>query len=91
MIKKNNLIYIFFLFILINNRILCENDSILTREFINAKHNIAMHLPDSVSIGWMDSLKDKPDLFSGPFIFTKKMEKKVYYTGHEKKEYRTIC
>jgi L-ascorbate metabolism protein UlaG (beta-lactamase superfamily) len=28
MIKKNNLICIFFLFILINNRILCKNDSI---------------------------------------------------------------
>jgi L-ascorbate metabolism protein UlaG (beta-lactamase superfamily) len=63
----------------------------LTREFINAKHNIAMHLPDSVAIGWMDLLKDKPDLFSSPFIFTKIMEKKVYYTGHEKKEYSTIC
>jgi L-ascorbate metabolism protein UlaG (beta-lactamase superfamily) len=56
----------------------------LTSEFINAKHNIAMHLPDSVAVGWMDSLKDKPDLFRNPFIFTKKMEKKIFCTGQEK-------
>jgi hypothetical protein len=43
-----------------------------------------MHFPDSVAIGWLDSLKDKPDLFSDPFIFTKKMEKKVFYTGQGK-------
>jgi L-ascorbate metabolism protein UlaG (beta-lactamase superfamily) len=55
----------------------------LAREFINAKHNIAMHLPDSVAVGWMDSLKDKPDLFSDPFIFLKKIEKKIYCTGQE--------
>jgi L-ascorbate metabolism protein UlaG (beta-lactamase superfamily) len=54
-----------------------ENAS-FTREFINAKYNIAMHFPDSIAIGWSDSLKDKPDLFSNPFIFTKKMEKKVF-------------
>jgi hypothetical protein len=60
-----------------------ENAS-LTREFINAKHNIAMHLPDSVAASWMDSLKEKPYLFPNPFIFAKKMEKKVFYTGQEK-------
>ncbi len=51
-----------------------------TREFINAKINVAMHFPDSIAIGWLDSLKDKPDLFSNPFIFIKKMEKKVFFT-----------
>ncbi len=51
-----------------------------TREFINAKINIAMHFPDSVAVGWLDSLKKKPDLFSNPFIFIKKMEKKVFFT-----------
>jgi L-ascorbate metabolism protein UlaG (beta-lactamase superfamily) len=54
------------------------------REFINAKHNIAMHLPDYMAAGWMDSLKNKPDLFRDPFIFSRKMEKKVFYTSQEK-------
>ena len=55
-----------------------------TREFINAKNNVAMHFPDSIAIGWLDSLKDKPDLFSNPFIFIKKMEKKVFFTDQGK-------
>jgi L-ascorbate metabolism protein UlaG (beta-lactamase superfamily) len=50
------------------------------REFVDAKHNIAMHFPDSVAIGWLDSLKNKPDLFPDPYIFIKKMERKVFYT-----------
>ena len=49
------------------------------KAFINARYNIAMHLPDSIASVWLDSFKDKPDSFSNPFIFTKKMEKKVYY------------
>jgi len=56
----------------------------LAREFINAKYNIAMHFPYSVAVGWLDSLKGRPDLFPNPFIFTKKMEKKLFYTGQEK-------
>jgi hypothetical protein len=43
-----------------------------------------MHLPDSKAVGWLDSFKDKPDLFPNPFIFTKKMERKVFYSGQEK-------
>jgi hypothetical protein len=42
-----------------------------------------MHLSDSAAFGWMDSLKDRPDLFSDPFIFLKKMEKRIYCTGQE--------
>jgi L-ascorbate metabolism protein UlaG (beta-lactamase superfamily) len=52
----------------------------LTRKFINAKLNIAMHLPDYVAVGWMDSLKDRTDIFSDPFIFLKKMENKVFFS-----------
>jgi L-ascorbate metabolism protein UlaG (beta-lactamase superfamily) len=48
------------------------------REFINAKYNIVMHLPDPITAGWMDSIKDKPDLFSNPYIFLKKLEKKIF-------------
>lgn len=51
----------------------------LAKEFINAKHNIAMHLPDSVAKGWLDSLKEKPNLFLNPFIFTKKLQQKIFY------------
>lgn len=56
----------------------------LAREFVNAKYNVAMHFPDPIAIGWLASLRGKPDLFPNPFIFTKKMEKKVFYTGQEK-------
>jgi len=55
----------------------------LAREFVNAKYNVAMHFPDSVAIGWLASLKGRPDLFPNPFIFTKKMEKKIFCTGQE--------
>ena len=55
-----------------------------TREFIMAKHNVAMHFPDSVAIGWLDSLKGRPDLFPDPYIFTKKLGKKVFYNYDEK-------
>jgi len=41
--------------------------------------NIAMHLPESVANAWLNSFKDEPDIYSNPFIFTKKMEKKVFY------------
>jgi L-ascorbate metabolism protein UlaG (beta-lactamase superfamily) len=56
-----------------------ENAS-LAKEFINAKHNIAMHLPDPVAKGWSDSVKAKPDLYMNPFLFTEKMEKKTFST-----------
>lgn len=55
----------------------------LAREFVKAKYDVAKHFPDSTTIGWLASLEDKPDLFPNPFIFTKKMEKKVFYTGQE--------
>jgi L-ascorbate metabolism protein UlaG (beta-lactamase superfamily) len=69
---------------LINEDFAKTENAGLTRVFINAKHNIAMHLPDYVAIGWLESLKDKPDLFSYPFIFLKKMEKKVFFSDQEK-------
>lgn len=56
----------------------------LTRDFINAKYNIAMHFPDSVAVGWLASLKGKPDLFPNPFIFTRKMGKKVFHSVHKR-------
>jgi L-ascorbate metabolism protein UlaG (beta-lactamase superfamily) len=61
------------------NEDLCKVENAgIAREFISAKHDIAMHLPDPVAALWLDSLKDKPGLFSNPFIFTKKMDKKVF-------------
>jgi len=53
-------------------------------EFISATHNIAMHLPDPAAISWLDSIKDKPYLFSNPYIFLNKMEKKVFNASQEK-------
>lgn len=50
-----------------------------TKELINAKCNVAMHLPDTAASVWIESFKDNPDLFRNPFIFTKKMDKKVFY------------
>jgi L-ascorbate metabolism protein UlaG (beta-lactamase superfamily) len=55
----------------------------ITKDFINAKINIAMHLPDADANVWLDSFQDKPDLFSNPFLFTKKMESKVFYIQTE--------
>jgi hypothetical protein len=51
----------------------------LAKKFINARYNIAMHLPESAAIAWLDSFKDTPDIFSNPFVFTRKMEQKVFY------------
>jgi hypothetical protein len=52
----------------------------LARQFINAKYSVAMHLPDSVAKNWLHSFKDRPDLFINPFIFSEKMEKKIFFT-----------
>ena len=62
----------------------------LAREFINAKYNVAMHLPESIAIGWMDSIKDKPDLFSNPYIFLKKMENKVFQSNQENTDHAYV-
>ena len=62
----------------------------LAREFINAKYNVAMHLPESIAIGWMDSIKDKPDLFSNPYIFLKKMENKVFQGNQENTDHAYV-
>lgn len=52
----------------------------LAKSFINAHNNIAMHLPEIAASGWLESFKDKPDMFSNPFIFKKKMERRIFYT-----------
>lgn len=51
----------------------------LTASFINARINIAMHLPESVANDWLNSFKETPELFSNPYIFKNSMEKKVFY------------
>lgn len=45
----------------------------------NANYNITMHLPMEIARIWMEPLKDKPELFSNPYVFTKLREKKVFY------------
>lgn len=55
----------------------------ITREFINAKYNIAIHLPEAAEAVWLESLKDKPGLFSNPVIFRKELENKVLYFERE--------
>ncbi len=49
------------------------------KEFINAKYNIAMHLTDSQALLWLDAIKDQPGLYPNPYIFTQKMDRKMYY------------
>ncbi len=51
----------------------------ITRRFLNANYNITMHLPMEIARIWMEPLKDKPELFSNPYVFTKLREKKVFY------------
>lgn len=51
----------------------------LAREFINAKYNVAMHLTKDEADVWLVSLKDKPNIFLNPYIFTGTLEKKVFY------------
>jgi len=69
---------------LINEDFAKVENAEFTAEFINARYNIAMHLPDQVASVWLDSFKDNPDLFSNPFIFTEKLEKKVFYIDQRK-------
>ncbi|MDO9154038.1 MAG: MBL fold metallo-hydrolase [Paludibacter sp.] len=64
---------------LINEDFAKIENAALTRKFISAKHNVAMHLPDHVANVWLDSFKDKPGLFLNPFIFSKKMDKKSFF------------
>lgn len=52
----------------------------ITRNFINAQYNVTMHLPEQISKIWLEPLKDQPGLFSNPFIFTRLMEQKTFYT-----------
>lgn len=54
----------------------------LAKSFISARHNIAMHLPKAAAGIWSDSLNDKAELYSNPFIFSKPLEKKVFYIDH---------
>ena len=50
----------------------------ITKKYINAQYNVTMHLPEAISKIWMEPLKENPDLFSNPFVFTKMLEKKVF-------------
>jgi len=53
----------------------------ITRKFLNASYNITMHLPLEIARIWMEPLKDKPGLFSNPYVFTELLEKKVFYVN----------
>ncbi len=52
----------------------------ITRQFINAQYNVTMHLPEKISKIWLEPLKDQPDLFSNPFVFTEPLQQKTFYT-----------
>lgn len=54
-----------------------QNASI-TREFINARNNVIMHLPEHIAEIWLGPLKDQADLFSNPFVFTRPLEQKTF-------------
>ena len=56
-----------------------QNASI-TMEFINARNNVTMHLPENIAKICLEPLKDQPDLFSNPFVFTKPLQQKTFYT-----------
>jgi L-ascorbate metabolism protein UlaG (beta-lactamase superfamily) len=68
----------------LNEDLAKAENAYFAREFINAKYNIAMHLPDPIAIDWLNTIKDKPDLLLNPYIFLKKMEKKVFNTSQGK-------
>ncbi len=55
-----------------------QNASI-TREFINAQNNVTMHLPEQIAKIWLEPLKEQPDLFSNPFVFTRSSEQKTFF------------
>ena len=50
-----------------------------TRQFIHAQYNVTMHLPEHISKIWLEPLKDQPDLFSNPFVFTESLQEKTFY------------
>lgn len=50
----------------------------LAAEFINARNNVAMHLPESQNAVWADTVRKNPHLFRNPFIFTRSLEKKSF-------------
>lgn len=64
---------------LINDQFGNMNNASITRGFINADYNVTMHLPEWVAKVWLEPLKDKPDLFSNPYVFTSSMEQKVFH------------
>lgn len=55
----------------------------ITKKYINAHYNVIMHLPEEISKIWMEPLKENPDLFSNPFVFTKMLENKVFLIENE--------
>lgn len=64
---------------LINEDFAKLENAALAREFINARFNVAMHLREAAANIWLDSFRDKPNLFINPFSFTEQMEHKVFY------------
>jgi len=54
------------------------SNSNLAAQFINARNNVAMHLPGPQSQEWMDTVMINPRLFRNPYIFTRSLERKSY-------------
>jgi len=50
----------------------------LAEEFMNARINVAMHLPRSETGAWMDTVRNNPRLFRNPYLFTRSLEKKSF-------------
>lgn len=50
----------------------------LAAEFINARNNVAMHLPGAEAAEWMDTVRRNPGLFRNPYIFTGSLERKSF-------------
>lgn len=64
---------------LINEDFAKVENGALTREYINAKYNVAMHLQEAAANVWLDSFRDQQDLFPNPYIFRRELENKVFY------------
>jgi L-ascorbate metabolism protein UlaG (beta-lactamase superfamily) len=50
----------------------------LASEFINARNNVAMHLPEPQSAEWNDTVMTNPRLFRNPYIFTRSLERRNF-------------
>lgn len=50
----------------------------LAAQFVNARNNVAMHLPGTEAVEWMDTVRINPVLYRNPYIFTRSLERKSF-------------